>query len=170
MLEVKRISAITVAATVGILSVATLGAAPAASAAPCYGYSCRGYDPSTMGCNNYYSTSKTNSGPLATIVNWYSTGCNANWAQAWLSSSALAAGDTMFVEIYTHDSQNPSQVEDECYPGTFSNSGNNEWCTGHYGGSAPAYTDMVDGTNTTYSSVVVYDSTGNQLADYPIQQ
>ena len=144
-----------------------LARAPLASAAPCWGVSCHGYDPATTGCNQYYSTQNTNPEALATVVNWYSTGCNANWAQAWLSPSALAAGDKMLVSIETLDSQNPQQIEYECYPGP-SNTGQNEHCNANalYGGSEAAYTDMVDGTNMTGATVFVYDSAGHFLAHY----
>jgi hypothetical protein len=151
-----------------------LARAPLASAAPCSGASCQGLDPATTGCNQYDSSQVTTPDPhpLATLVNWYSTGCNANWAQAWLSPAALAAGDVMAVVISTTDSQNPPQLEYECYPGTGSNTGKNEGCDAgvRYGGSAGAYTDMVDGTNTTYAGVSVYDSALNFLAYYPANQ
>jgi hypothetical protein len=161
-----------------VVMIAGLGAvglarAPLASAAPCWGASCRGLDPATTGCNQYDSSQVTSPpGQLATVVNWYSTGCNANWAQAWLSPAALAAGDLIAVLISTTDSQNPPQLEYECYPGTGSNTGKNEGCIAgvRYGGSAAAYTDMVDGTHTTYAGVLVLDSALNTLAYYPANQ
>jgi hypothetical protein len=163
------IAAVAMIAGLGAVGVAR---APLASAAPCWGVSCRGYDPDTTGCDQYYSSQKTTPGALATVVNWYSTGCNANWAQAWLSPSALAAGDKMLVWIHTTDSRNPPQVEFECYPGTGSNTGQTEFCNVNapYGGSAAAYSDMADGTNTTQADVNVYDSAGHFLAYYQAYQ
>jgi hypothetical protein len=165
--------AATIIATAGLGAVG-LASAPKASAAPCYGLSCAGYDPSTTGCNQYYSTSKQAGGTWATVVNWYSTGCNANWAQAWLSSAAIARGYTMRVEITTMDSNKPSQHELMCYPSNLSNSGQKtEYCPpgDFYSGTGPAYTDMVDGTNVTTATVYVFDALGvGMIAQYSIPQ
>ena len=159
-----------------VVMIAGLGAvglarAPLASAAPCWGVSCNGLDPATTGCNQYYSTPNTNPGALATVVNWYSTGCNANWTQAYLSPSALAAGDRMQVGIEVMDSQNPSKLEAECYPVSIK-VGQNEYCTqgNDYAGSLPAYTDMVDGTNVTHAAAVVIDPSGYAIAVYSADQ
>src|SRR5450756_1064961 len=79
--------AVTAAAGLSLAGLSLAVAAPA-SAAPCNGFTCAGHDPATTGCNQYPSTFKQTSGPLLTITNWYSEGCNANWAQASLSPGA----------------------------------------------------------------------------------
>ena len=154
---------------IATLGITAMGATPAQASTSCYGYSCHGHDPVTYGC------STTNSSPpayvvdssgttLATVWDDWSYGCKANWANAVLSPAAINAGDVLFVEIKTKDSQN--QNEWMCYPGLENDSGKlTEGCAygaypGEpgigYGGSAGAYTDMVDGTNKTYADVTVY--------------
>jgi Protein of unknown function (DUF2690) len=165
-------AAIVVAAigTTGVAQAATAQAATA-QASPCSGYSCHGHDPVAWGCDKYQLTSTETDGALATVVNWYSTGCNANWAQAWLSPAAIAAGDKMTADIEAIDTQGNEEIM--CYPGPGDTGNLMELCYdgGYYSGSAPAYTDMVDGTNLTYAAVYVWDSSGNNLlAEYKANQ
>jgi hypothetical protein len=169
----RRLSLLTTAIIAGAgLTAAGLAAAPSASAAACWGTSCAGHDPASTACNQYYSTSTEVDGLYATIKNWYSTGCNANWAQAWLTPAAIAHGYTMRVEITTTDNNGTHELM--CYPSNLSNSGQTtEYCPpGYwYSRSGAAYTDMVDGTNWTTATVLVYDAFGiAQEASYSIGQ
>lgn len=148
-------------------------AAPASAASGCYGYSCHGYDLYHFGCT-YTSTTAANafSGntKLATVYNRYSAGCNSNWAEAILTPAAISAGDKMAISIETEDSKGTSEWMQ--YPGP-SNTGSltESWYSNQfYGGSASAYTDMVDGTNLTWASVSVYDRNGVSIASNYISQ
>jgi hypothetical protein len=171
MRRVYPISATVVLLAAGFGLAGATRATPA-MAASCYGFSCHGYDPASTGCNKYYSTYKETDGALASVVNWYSTGCNANWAQGWLSASAYAAGDSMIVYATTTDSHNPPLSEYMCYPGPGNTGKLDEFCNGVYRGTSasPAYTDMVDGTNMTQAIVIVYDHAGNYITQYEADQ
>ncbi len=162
------VSAVTGAAGLSLAAL-SLAAATPASAAPCSGFTCAGHDPATTGCDQYPSTYKQSGGSLATITNWYSEGCNANWAQASLTPAAYAAGDKLTMIIRTTDSK--KNLEDMCYPGP-GNTGQLYECgsSAFYRGTAPAYTDMVDGTNKAYAVVDVYDSTSHFLGSYEADQ
>lgn len=85
-----------------------------ASAATCSGYGCRGLDPSTTQCNQYYNTMSWSG---ATLTNWYSTSCNGNWAQGYLSAADVAAGYSFTIDISTSDDQG---YEDVYFPSTHS--------------------------------------------------
>lgn len=155
------------AATAAIL-LAAAGIMPAlnatsAQAAGCSGYSCHGYDPVAEGCSaTSTTTAYATAGGVtyATVWNRYSAGCNANWSRAQLTSAAINAGYSMLVFADTSDSH--GTYEDVCWPGPDNNIGAlNESCGGPYGGSSIAYSDMVDGTNTTNAVVFVLDSGGN---------
>jgi hypothetical protein len=75
----------------------------------------------------------------------------------------------MEVEIFTTDSTN--QFEEMCWPSPYNDHGfDRESCNGTYGGSSIAYTDMVDGTNTTSAYVLVYNSQGSFLTLYEADQ
>lgn len=144
---------------------AVLGSVNSASASlSCKAYSCHGRDPSKNYYNCVASVGSTKSATaynsrgvaLATVKNIYSYGCVANWAQGQLTQAGLNAGDVIFVDIYTTDSQ--GHYEYMCIPGP-SNTGNlKENCSGFYGGSQLLYTDMVDGTNVTTAEVSVWPS------------
>lgn len=170
----RRLSII--AAAIVVAAIGTTGVAQAATAegatpraVPCTGYSCHGYDPHAWGCDKYRTTSTETRGALATIVNRYSAGCNANWAQARLSPAAIAAGDKMTTDIEAVDTRGNWEVM--CYPGASDTGGLTELCTGDYSGSAPGYTAMVDGTNLTFAAVYVWDPSGNNLlAEYKAKQ
>ncbi len=73
---------ITVISIAGTAFVAT--PASPASAAACYGRSCMGQDPIALNCTAASSVTNTfTSGTkVATIVNEYSSVCNANWVFA----------------------------------------------------------------------------------------
>jgi len=166
------------AALMSVFMLSLLGvgvsAAPASAAPGCYGYSCHGYDLYHFGCS-YTSTTAANafSGntKLATVYNRYSAGCNSNWAEAILTPAAISAGDKMAISIQV-DLDSKGTYEWMQYPGP-SNTGSltESWYTNHfYGGSASAYTDMVDGTNLTWASVSVYDRNGVSIASNYISQ
>lgn len=156
--------ALVAGATILLLTFAgVVTTAGSASAATCYGTSCHGLDPSITQCDQYYSTPNTTSFDGATLTNWYSTGCNANWALGYLSAADQNSGYSFQLYIYTTDST--GAYEFMCYPSTDSNSGfYNEPCDdGYYNGSVNAYTDMVDGTNVTYAQLDLYDGNGDYL-------
>jgi hypothetical protein len=141
--------------------------ATTAVAAGCYATNCAGHDPTTHGCSATSTT--TTSGALATVWNRYSAGCDANWARGQLTSAALNAGDTMQVMIFTVDRDH--NTERMCWPSPDNDQGySDEFCNGYYGGSSIAYTDMVDGTNVTQAYVMVFNSSGDVLADYEADQ
>lgn len=146
----------------GTAHVASVNPTPAVS---CYGYSCHGHDPYRYGCSkssdttapaNYQGTQ------VATLWNWYSVQCNANWSEGALTTAGLNAGDSIIIDISTTDSH--GYWEYMCYPGPDDTGALLEYCSGaHYGGAATAWTDMVDGTNKTVSDLYVYDRNGNQI-------
>jgi hypothetical protein len=165
---------IRLAATAAIL-LGAAGAVPAltatsALAAGCSGYSCHGRDPVAEGCSASSTvTAYASAGGVtyATLWNRYSGGCNANWSRAQLTSAAINAGYKMYVLASTSDSH--GNFEDMCWPGPDNNIGELvENCTNYpysgYGGSSTAYSDMVDGTNTTFAYVFVYNSSGQEIA------
>src|SRR5450756_728184 len=86
-----------------------------------------------------------------------------------LSPAAYAAGDKITMIIRTTDSH--KNLEDMCYPGP-SNTGQLYECgsSAFYRGTAPAYTDMVDGTNETFAVVDVYSSGSRFLGSYEADQ
>jgi hypothetical protein len=69
------------------------------------------------------------------IYNYYSTWCNANWAEAWLYTKG---GITISIDTYFGE---PDE-EFQCYPG-------DNVCPGFYYGQTgyPTWTNMVDGTS-----------------------
>ena len=168
MNHVLRTAALAAATLAAIALPAVAGAAPPASAAiGCYASSCAGHDPTTHGCSATSTT--TTAGTLATVWNRYSYGCDANWARGQLTAAALRAGDTMSVEIFTTDSAN--NFEEMTWPTTENDLGLDfETSSGHYGGSSIAYSDMVDGTNTTDAYVLVYNASGAFLTLYAADQ
>ena len=167
MKRVRRTVAIL--ATAFLLGLLGMGvSATPASAATCSGYSCAGHDPVNAGCSA--SSTKTTTGTYATVWNRYSSGCNANWARAQLTSAAFNAGDSMLIVVTTTDSR--SQSESMCYPGPSDTGQLNEYCYSgqYYSGSSAAYTDMVDGTHVAQAFAYVYDAGLNLIATYEADQ
>jgi hypothetical protein len=167
---VKRVYRILAAAALA-LSFGAVGlgvSASPAAAATCSGISCAGHDPVNAGCA--VSSTKTTVGGLATVWNRYSSGCNANWARAQLTTAAFNAGDSLIIIVTTTDSL--SQSESMCYPGPSDTGALHEYCylNQYYSGSGAAYTDMVDGTHVTQAFAYVYDSGFNLLASYEADQ
>ena len=162
-----RVVAILISAALGIGSMVAM--APQASAAGCYGRSCAGWDPVARGCSVTSTTSS--GGTWGTLWNRYSSGCKANWARGQLSAAALAAGDTMWLEITTTDSA--GQDEYICWPnyGTDNQGLTFESCYGAspYGGSSIVYSDMVDGTNITHADMIILHG-ADFVAEYQANQ
>jgi hypothetical protein len=174
----------------GHRGVAAAGAASAATAKharpiataslTCHGISCHGHDPYLYGCTAsshksayFYLTGTW----VATVTNYYSIKCNANWTQAWLSSNAVYGGWNFGITLTTYDSQSPPQLESMCWSGP--NSPNNtggisEPCIPqvppYYNGTGPAWTDMVDGTNLTFSGMSVDDAFGDVMDRFGVDQ
>jgi hypothetical protein len=143
------------------LGVAGASGTAVASAAPCSGPKCAGLDPYTTGCSKYSGSKTENLDNYVQLAVMSSDGCNAKWAEAALSSSALAVGDRLVVSISTTDSLGIGEFM--CYPGTSADGGSAETCDGFYGGprgSAAVHTDMVDGTNAATADVEVYNGAG----------
>jgi hypothetical protein len=135
------------------------GSAPA-RASTCYAFSCHGHDPIAYGCP--VSSTVTTYGALATVWNRYSAVCKANWVRAQLTPAAIAAGYQWMIEIWTTDSKGYS--EDMCEWTGQNNLGYmNEQCTmlspADAGYTSTWYSDMVDGTNSTTASVIVFQPT-----------
>jgi hypothetical protein len=157
----------------GALLLSTLGVVAVqspASAAVCSGRSCAGDDPVMTGCadnpNSLVSGTRavTYGGiQVATVWNYYTSTCTANWARGQLTQQAYDRGYQMQVQIGTTDSSgNP---EATCFPGPSDTGRLIEDCYSFlYHGTAAAYTDMVDGTNVTTATVSVYDANGTWLA------
>src|SRR5215469_4902515 len=150
----------------------TLKSAHAATRVPsvdtCYGASCYNQDPVTFGCLDSYIISPENKleyyggiivGSFSVV---YSYTCNATWVQATLDPFAINQGYRVLTAIRTDDSQTPSQDELICYPDDCYN----DHPIG-YGGETgwPTYSNMVDGTNTTYSAfgLVLPDGTNTNI-------
>ena len=142
----------------------------------CYGFSCHGHDQVIYGCastsqvsSSYYSGRNL----MATLINHYSAGCDANWTTGQISSYAASLRWTFRVTISTKDSHGIKEYM--CWSGP--NSPNNtgaitENCPAppYYGGTVAESTDMVDGTNVTASSMYVYDAHGNLITDLTAYQ
>lgn len=167
-----RALAATAAAILLSLGLMVVNAPSARAASACYATSCAGYDPISYGCA--VTSTTTHVGALATVWNRYSYGCRANWARAQLTTAAVNAGYKMWVEV-----QAPITAEGEeymCWPNYPSQNNQGfsfEFCNpalGPYGGSSIVYTDMVDGTNTTYATVTVFDTAYNVVAEYHANQ
>jgi hypothetical protein len=164
-------------AGVGGASAATAGPAHAAATptalaadAPCQGSSCAGRDPALTGCNQYpvirQPTPVMDQLGLVTLRIWSSATCNAKWAQAILSPTALADGYYLSVNIDTTDAAGTDEFM--CFPGPSNTGLTHEGCgVPYYKGSDYAYTDMVDGTNTATAEVDVsyYTGTGYVTID-----
>jgi hypothetical protein len=147
---------------------------PSAMAAGCSGRGCAGHDPHAESCTAASSITKTytSGAAVATVVNEYSSVCNANWTFAYENTSAQNAGWTLFLSISTTDSLSPSGAyEYMCTPGPVLETDPGsadivEVCRGTYSGAAgwPMWTDMVDGTHKSYATLTVYNSAGNKIA------
>ncbi len=146
-------------------------AAALTSPAKCWGagaaslQSCKGKDPTTMGClaslhflpyNRLEYYQGTLVGYFSSV---YSNTCNANWDQATLSGDALAKGWKVKTLITTVDSKNA--VENAFYPTWWDKgiAGVIPFDLACYDGSTgwPTVTDMVDGTNQTESTFYLCD-------------
>ncbi len=162
----RKVALLTALGIATTLSVAPITASPA-YAASCYATNCAGHDPTTHGCT--VSSTTTTNGALATLWNRYSYVCDANWARAQLTTAALNAGYSMEISIDTIDRAHNS--ESMCWPSPDNDQGfSDEFCTGSYGGSSIAYTDMVDGTDATQAYVIVLNSSGDFVAEYEADQ
>jgi hypothetical protein len=161
-----------IVASVAALLLSLFGAAavtaPAYAAATCSSYSCTGHDPQTRypGCkaNTTHGSTTASYGGIVVVTAWnyYSVPCNANWAQGQLTPGAVSRGYKMQVQIATDP---PNGVHEAmCYPGPSDTGQTIENCTSPlYGGSLPAYTDMVMGTNLTFATVSVFDPSGTTV-------
>lgn len=79
---------------------------------------------------------------MGTVYNYYSSGCNTNWAQiAWNGGRNY----TIYVKI-----SNSSQQS--CFPDCFGHT--------YAGGQSPAWTDMIDGTQVATAYGCLYPSGG----------
>ena len=141
-----------------------------AAAAPCLGRSCAFQDPA--GCTAASSITKhyVSGSKEATVVNEYSTLCNANWVFAYENTAAQNAGWQLALDIWTTDSS-PAR-EEMCVPDPVKETDTGtqdliEICRGAYGGATgwPTWTDMVDGTHMTYGTMTVFDASGARLVD-----
>jgi hypothetical protein len=94
----------------------------------------------------------------------YSYNCNSNWDQAELTSYAINQGWGVQTFINTTDSQGSDEVV--CYPDESVD------CITDYKGATgwPAVSNMVDGSNTTYSEFIVYNGGTRIVDDKTIQQ
>lgn len=142
--------------------------AGSAAAAPCSGGSCNAQDPYSLGCTAASSITKTytSGSKVATFVNEYSKLCNANWVFAYENTAAQNAGWQLNIGISTHDTHGVYWFMCSPYPAEFSIGGGiSEQCVDNYGGANgwPMWTDMVDGTNKSFGSMNVYDSSGNLI-------
>lgn len=158
-----------IAALLLSMGIAVVVQAPAnASGATCSGYGCVGYDPGNRfpGCTDSTTQGEATGwyGGIQVVTAWnrYSYTCNANWARGQLTAAAVARGYLMQVQIGTWDTN--GNWEAMCYPGPSNTGQLQENCYNYlYGGSAPAYTDMVNGTNLTYATISVFDPTGQTV-------
>ena len=123
------------------------------STAPCWKTTCYGKDPYSLGCaNSIHEVSqvvKNSSGvSIAKVWNDFSYTCDANWTQGQRLSNNYAG---IWISIQAIDSNNPPKNETQCYPETLD-------CVDpgpYYTGTAIAWTNMVDGTNTAGACVVL---------------
>lgn len=172
----------TLAALITPLAAVTVAPAAPASAAGCYGLSCHGHDPYLYGCTissqkfSYYYSGRT---LMATVTNDYSYVCDANWAQAQLSSYAVSLGWNFLVEAEGYDTESPPFYETMCYdgPGSLSNTGERfEACPNQNNPpmqdswTNPTWTDMVDGHLLTHAIMNVWDAHGNLIVQLAANQ
>jgi hypothetical protein len=153
-----------------------VAAAPGASAATCSGYTCHGHDPVKYGCSVASTKQDTiqdfSGNTVATIWNRYSANCNANWVRGQLTTAAARAGDSMDIYIETTDSRGNDEYM--CYPSPSNDSGNLTEDCGDiyfgYTGTDVAWSDMVDGSNTTDATIAIYDRNGNFVSNKTVSQ
>jgi hypothetical protein len=114
----------------------------------CYGASCDNLDPFEHHCNITslqaidIPCNGTCSGSAATLVNYYSAGCNANWTYLY---GGNPAGRPFLIDIdTTYERATGVKVHVHyCYP---------EDCSSYYTGTAyPLWTNMVNGDEVTTS-------------------
>lgn len=152
--------AIAVAAVL-MLGIATPAPAHAAVGG-CFASGCTGLDPYDQVCGGPGGDAEQNfvSTEGDFLFNYYSPGCQANWAEATLSATQVSAGDSMYVYISTTDSN--GQSESMCSPTPNDRSGGlHEYCYDTPYAGVQAWTDLVDGTNVTFAGMIVYDANGN---------
>jgi hypothetical protein len=159
----------------GVLSAALIasgiifGSGGPAFAASCSGGGCVGHDPYLYGCAVTSTTSATytSGAAQATIVNKYSFGCNANWAEASLNAAARSAGWQIQESVWDYNAAQTGTLAEACFPSNFNNSGQSwETCNGlYYNGSTgwPAWTDMVNGSYFTKAPMSVFNASGTFL-------
>jgi len=147
----------------------TVQPAHAASRVPsddtCYGASCYGKDPVTFGCLASYTISPDNKPEyynnqlVGYFSSVYSYTCNVNWNQATLTDYALS--QRFRLKTIISAKINP-ELHCDSELVIFPANGTS------YGGETgvwPTYSDMVDGTCTTYSIFALFDKNGNILMD-----
>lgn len=171
-------------ATISTLAVSAAGLialSPAAAlAAPCSGAGCSTQDPYALSCTAASSITRTyqSGSAIATIVNEYSSLCNANWVFAYENTAAQQAGWSLYLEIQTSYTANGGTItQTMCSPDPIVETDTDsadvtELCRGTYGGQNgwPMWTDMVDGTNKAYGELEVFNSNGTKLATVPDAQ
>lgn len=159
--------------TIAVAAVLMLGiATPApahAAVGGCFASGCTGLDPYNLNCGGRGGDAQTNfvSTKGDFLFNDYSPSCQANWAEGTLSQEQVSAGYSMYVYISTTDSN--GQSESMCSP-TPGGGGLHEYCTDTPYKGIDAWTDMVDGTNTTYAGMTVYDANGNVVNQLTLQE
>jgi hypothetical protein len=150
----------------GGLTVVTAGTALAAN---CRENGCTTQDPYTEQCSATSSVTngtQAEDGAVATVTNYYSYACDANWLVASENSTAVADGWSLRLNIYSYLYESASQnlgKQQACYPGkTGKSSGGDgslvETCDGStYNGSTgwPTWTDMVDGQYYTWGQMFI---------------
>jgi hypothetical protein len=151
----------------GGLTVVTTGTALAAG---CSASRCTELDPYTEKCPVTYSVTHTyaSGAAVATLTNYYSSTCVANWLVASENSAAMAKGWALRLDISSYiDAANDTGLQEACTPGIVGGGGGDdgsqfEDCNGStYNGSTgwPMWTDMVDGANTSYGTMDIYQGT-----------
>lgn len=165
-MRLTRLTAL--ASGMALVAGALVFSASGTALASCTGWGCHGLDPSAQGCSatsTVTASANFNGTTLATLQNRYSSGCNANWARAELTTAGLNAHDQFYIDIFTNDSH--GIFEYMCYPVVSGENGAgdlDEDCSGALiSASGFWFSDMVDGTNSTTADVYVYNSSGTFL-------
>ena len=141
-------------------SAATMTHSRPAVTATCSGTGCIGRDPVTYNCS--ISASKQVNDPSVTVWIRSSAGCAAKWGRAQLTGTALSNGWTMEVAVF-------NSADFMCYPGPSNTGDPNEYCTGTYGGSLPAYTDMVASAQGTATAIAyLYNRFGKYIREVSV--
>jgi hypothetical protein len=153
----------------------------------CFATSCYNLDPYAEGCGtattyndiSYVSAYIGNGVPqisrnsipaveptiVAYLTNYYSPWCDANWAVVSLSPTGSNASIITDLQITTTDAN--KHKEEVCYPVQCNP------MSFYTGGVYPSWTNMVDGTNTTYAYLYAdgYDEFGGfeSFLPYPLE-